>query len=183
VVVAFWTGSAAVHKYARVIGCIFAFFAAGCSAASYTVVDSAAVSIAPEVENDPAKAAIALTYLKTITDAKQAYLEADRTDAATFKKAEDDLVLNHDGAALNDLLELRASFPDSVKWAGRDIRVNAVIVDEAIQAAVLTTDETWAVTDQAEKDLFRETNALHTVELRMVTRPNGGEGWVVSEFS
>jgi len=169
-----------VHKSVLLIGCVLAFFVAGCTE-SHTVMDYAAVTIAPEVEGDPAKAALAVTYINTTTNAKQAYFEADRTDAPGFEKAEDDLMLNYEGAALDSLLKLRASLPDTVKWAGRDIRINAVSLDEQGQTAVLTTDESWAFIDQADKYLFSETNALHTVEMRMVT--NGGEGWIVSEVS
>jgi hypothetical protein len=56
--------------------------------------------------------------------------------------------------------------------------VNAVTMDEATQTAVLTTAETWAVADQAEKDLLKGTTALRTVEMRLVTNENGGEGWI-----
>ena len=90
-------------------------------------------------------------------------------------------MLNYEGAALDSLLKLRASLPDKVNWAGRDIRINAVSLDEQGQTAVLTTDESWAFIDQADKYLFSETNALHTVEMRMVN--NGGEEWIVSEVS
>jgi hypothetical protein len=143
----------------------------------------AAVTIAREVESDPAKAAIAVTYLNIITNAKQAYFEANRTDAAGFKKAEDDLMLNYEGAALDGLLKLRTGLPVTVEWVGRDIYVNNVTLDGEGRTAVLTTDESWAGIDQAEKYLFSETSALHTVEMRMVTKENGGEGWIVSEVS
>ena len=170
-----------MHKSVRIAGCVLALFVAGCTE-SHTFVDFAAVTIAPEVESDPAKAAIAVTYLNTVRNAKQAYFEADRTDAAEFKKAEDDLILNYEGAALDDLLKLRASFTDTVKRVGWDIRVNAVTVDEAMQNAILTTDETWAVADQAESDLFRETHPIRTVNRpsarpsRPRSRPAQGEG-------
>jgi uncharacterized protein (TIGR03086 family) len=174
-----------VANSVRVIVWVLAFFVAGCTANSrgHTVIDSVAVSIATEVEEDPAKAAIAMTYLNMIANAKQAYLEADRTDAAGFKQAEHDLMLSYEGAALNGLLRQRGGLPDSVKLAARDIRVNAVTVDQAVEAAVLTTDETWAVLDPRDKYLFTETNALHTVEMRLGTNDDGGERWIVSEVS
>ena len=95
-----------------------------------------------------------------------------RLGHSTDKKVADAAVRRlssrYTGAAYQFLVRQTAGWPPSVRVSLPDIRIDAVTVAADEYSAVLTTRETWRVTDDAGRVLFAETNHPHTIRMSRV---------------